>query len=108
VKLYVCWGTFQVPLAREHPCRDALLALEKAEYEPEVVKAHSYGALPRALQTPTRKKIEDATGSPWVPALEKDDGDWISGAGEIIEWASANPAGGAPPVAAVGDTGQAG
>lgn len=90
MKLYVCWGTFQVPVVREHPCRDALLALEAAGFEPEVVKAHSYGALPRALQTPTRKRIEDATGSPWVPALEADDGQWISGSEEIVEWASRN------------------
>jgi hypothetical protein len=90
MKLYVCWGTFQLPLAREHPCRDALLALQEAGHEPEVIKAHSYGALPRALQTPTRKKIQDATGSPWVPALETDDGQWISGSSEIAEWAEAN------------------
>jgi len=90
MKLYVCWGTFQVPLAREHPCRDALLALEQAGFEPEVLKAHSYGALPRALQTPTRKRIEEATGSPWVPALETDAGQWISGSEEIAEWASQN------------------
>jgi hypothetical protein len=101
MKLYVCWGTFQIPLAREHPCRDALIALEEAGYDPEVVKAHSYGALPRALQTPTRKKIEDATGSPWVPALETGDGQWISGSDEIIKWASENPAaaGASDPVA---------
>jgi hypothetical protein len=98
MKLYVCWGTFQVPVVREHPCRDALIALEEAGYEPEVVKAHSYGALPRALQTPTRKRIEDATGSPWVPALETDDGTWISGTEEIVAWASSNPASGAAAV----------
>ena len=57
-----------------------------------MVKAHSYGALPRALQTPTRKKIEDATGSPWVPALETDDGDWISGSAEIEAWAASQAA----------------
>jgi hypothetical protein len=86
---------------RDHPCREALLALQAAGFEPEVVKAHSYGALPRALQTPTRKRLEDETGSPWVPALEFDDGTWISGSGEIIAWAAANsPAGQAPEAAA--------
>jgi hypothetical protein len=93
MKLYVCWGTFKLPLGREHPCREALLVLQEKGFEPEVVNAHSYGALPRALQTPTRKRIEDATGSPWVPALETDDGQWISGSEEIAEWASSNAAG---------------
>ncbi len=90
MKLYVCWGTFQVPLGREHPCRDALLALEEAGFKPEVVKTHSFGAVPRALQTPKRKLVEDATGSSWVPALETDQGEWISGSGEIAAWASEN------------------
>ena len=85
----MCWGTFQVPGARQHPCRDALIALEEAGFEPEVVKARSLGPLPRPLQTATRKLVEDNTGSPWVPALETDDGTWISGSGEITEWASA-------------------
>jgi len=87
MKLYVCWGTFQVPGAREHPCRLAWEALLDADYEPEVIKAHSVGLLPRALQTPTRKLVEDKTGSPWVPALETDDGEWISGSGNIVAWA---------------------
>ena len=88
MKLYVCWGTFQVPGAREHPCREAFLALEKAGFEPEVEKVHSVGFIPRALQTSGRKHVEDATGSPWVPALETDEGEWISGSAEIIDWAA--------------------
>ena len=87
MKLYVCWGTFQVPGVREHPCKVAYDALVQADLEPEVIKAHSVGLMPRALQTKTRKKVEDATGSKWVPALETDDGEWISGSGEIVAWA---------------------
>ena len=86
-KLYVCWGTFQVPGAREHPCRIAHEALVAAGYEPEVVKAHSFGGLPRALQTGERKKVEDGTGSKWVPALETEEGEWISGSEKIVAWA---------------------
>lgn len=74
---------------REHPCRDALLALEAAGFEPEVVKTHGFGPLPRAVQTSGRKRVEDATGSAWVPALETDDGSWISGSKEIADWAGA-------------------
>ncbi len=87
MKLYVCWGTFQVPALREHPCKIAYDALVQADHEPEVIKTHSFGAMPRALQTSGRKLVEDATGSRWVPALETDDGEWISGSREIVAWA---------------------
>ncbi len=92
MKLYVCYGTFQVPLVREHPCRNAFLALKEAGLEPEVVKARGFGPLPMAAQTSTRKMIKEQTGSAWVPALETDDGEWISGSAEIIEWASQHAA----------------
>ena len=91
MKLYVCWGTFGVPF-HEHPCREAMLALEKAGFDPEVVKAHGLGPLPMALQTPTRKMIKQETGSQWVPALETDEGEWVSGSAEIIDWAAEHAA----------------
>jgi len=72
---------------REHPCRIAYEALVSANFEPEVIKTHSWGALPRALQTPGRKVVEDGTGASWVPALETDSGEWISGTSEIVAWA---------------------
>lgn len=87
MKLYVCWGTFQVPVVREHPCKIAYDALIQADFEPEVIKTYSSGAIPRALQTSGRKIVEDGTGSKWVPALETDDGEWISGSREIVAWA---------------------
>ncbi len=76
-----------MPGVREHPCKVAYDALVQADFEPEVVKTHSVGLMPRALQTSGRKKVEDATGSKWVPALETDDGQWISGSSEIVAWA---------------------
>ncbi len=87
MKLYVCWGTSQVPGVREHPCKVAHDALLQADFQPEVVKVRSFGAMPRALQTGGRKLVEDATGSKWVPALETDEGEWISGSREIVAWA---------------------
>ena len=87
MKLYVCWGTFQVPLVREHPCRIAYEALVRAEQEPEVIKTHGWGAMPKALQSSGRKLVEEKTGSAWVPALETDDGEWISGSQNIVAWA---------------------
>ena len=95
MKLYVCWGTFNVP-AHEHPCRVALLALEDAGFEPEVIKARGLGPLPMAAQTSTRKMIKEKTGSPWVPALETDDGEWISGSREIADWAAGHGRDAAP------------
>lgn len=39
------------------------------------------------LQTKRRKLVEQSTGSPWVPALQTDEGQWISGSEDIIAWA---------------------
>lgn len=79
-----------MPLVREHPCRIAFQALEDAGFEPEVIKARGAGPLPMALQTSTRKRVKEQTGSPWVPALETDEGQWISGSQEISDWAAEN------------------
>lgn len=87
MKLYVCWGTFQVPGAREHPCRIAYEALLQAGHQPEVVKTYSWGAMPGALQTKGRRTVEEGTGSSWVPALRTGDGEWVSGTKEIVAWA---------------------
>ena len=92
MKLYVCWGTQQVPGMREHPCKIAYEALLDADQVPEVVKVHSWGALPRVLQTSGRKLVEDQTGKKWVPALETDEGEWISGSSEIVAWAEQHAA----------------
>ncbi|MCW3015114.1 MAG: hypothetical protein JWO02_2206 [Solirubrobacterales bacterium] len=91
MKLYVCWGTFPTPL-HEHVCHTAHAALKAAGHAPEVVHAHSFGGLPSAIQTPTRKKVAANTGRYWVPALELDDGSWIGGTKKVVAWAQANPA----------------
>ena len=43
-----------------------------------------------------RREVKQLTGSYWVPALVTDDGTVIHGSREIIDWAVANPATGAP------------
>jgi hypothetical protein len=92
VKLYVCWGTFNIP-ARRHPCRDALDALKAAGYDPEVVKAYGFGAFPDALNaTPGRREVKQLSGQSWVPMLVTDDGDAIHNSKKIIAWAAAHPA----------------
>lgn len=90
MRLYVCWTTRDHP--GTHACADAHQALQAAGHEPEVVKARSFGGLPDAIQTSARLRVKEATGSKWVPALELDDGEWVSGSDEIIAWAEAHPA----------------
>lgn len=89
MRLYVCWGTFQVPGMRSHPCRNALHALQEAGYEPEVKKAYSSGALPDI--TPGRREVKRLSGQSWVPLLITDDGEAIGDSADIIAWARANP-----------------
>jgi len=86
MKLYVCWGTFQVPGARSHPCRNALLALRAAGHDPEVIRTHGFGALPDV--TPGRREVKRLTGQSWVPVLVTDEGQAIHDSAAIIDWAS--------------------
>ena len=93
VKLYVCWTTRELHLRPGgHPCANAYKALHEAGHDPEIEYAHSLGAIPGALQTPTRKKVKEHTGEHWVPALETDDAEWIGGSREIVAWAKQHPA----------------
>ena len=96
MKLYVCWGTFPVPLRPGgHPCANAYHALREAGHDPEVVKAYGLGTLPDALNGPKRAEVKRLTGKKWVPALVLDDGTAISDSKAIVAWAQANPAGSA-------------
>ena len=90
MKLYVCWGTFQVPLVREHPCRIAYLALKEAGHDPEVVK--SYGAAQLPDLTKGRREVKELSGESWVPLLVTDDGEVIGDSKAIAAWAQAHPA----------------
>lgn len=89
MKLYVCWGTFQVPGARSHPCRNAHAALKKAGYEPEVIRTYGWGALPDI--TPGRREVKRLSGESWVPLLVTDDGEVVQETERIIAWAEAHP-----------------
>lgn len=91
MKLFVCYGDWTQPiLGHKHPCGEAHQALLDAGYDPEVVKVYGFGPLPMWLQ-PRRRQVVDLTGSPWVPALELDDGTGIGDSKAIIAWARANP-----------------
>ena len=93
MKLYVCYTTRELHIRRGgHPCANAYKALRAAGHDPEVVHALSLGAMPRPLQTGTRKKVHEHTGKYWVPALETDDGEWVGGSQNIVQWAEEHPA----------------
>lgn len=91
VKLYVCWGTSQVPGVRRHPCKVAYEALQEAGYAPDVVKAYGYGPLPDI--TRGRREVRRLSGQSWVPLLVTDDGEAIGDSEAIVAWAQAHPAG---------------
>lgn len=89
MKLYVCYGTFQAPLVREHPCKIAADALREAGHEPEVVRTYGFGGLPDL--TPGRREVKRLSGQSWVPVLVTGDGEVVSGSREIADWAAAHP-----------------
>jgi hypothetical protein len=95
IKLYVCYTrrNVHIPLVHQHSCAKAYEALRFAGHDPEVVHAYSFGGVPGALQTPQRKRVREHTGSYWVPALETDSGEWISGSETIVDWAERHPVG---------------
>jgi glutathione S-transferase len=94
MKLYVCWGTFQIPRPGGHPCHNAAVALKEAGWDPEVKKVYGWDVLGTTLN-PTRGEIRELTGQNSVPVLVTDDGEVIQESRRIVEWARANPAAGA-------------
>lgn len=95
MRLYVCYGTFlPAPRPGGHPCGKANQALERAGWQPEVVRTYGFGALPDFMN-PTRRKVRELTGNNWVPVLETDNGDVVQGSDRIVAWAKNNPAAGA-------------
>jgi hypothetical protein len=93
MKLYVCYTSKELHLpGHGHSCANAHKALEAAGHDPEVIRTYSFGGMPAALQTKSRKLVKEKTGSYWVPALETDDGEWIGGSEQIVAWAEQHPA----------------
>jgi hypothetical protein len=93
MKLYVCYGTFRASTTPRsgHPCRIAHRALLKAGWEPHVVRAYGWGALPELFnKSRGRREVRELTGNHWVPALVTDEGEVVQGSAEIVAWAGAN------------------
>jgi hypothetical protein len=92
MRLYVCWGTFGIPLLG-HPCGLAHDALTAAGHEPEVIRAYGWAPLPDALnRTRGRREAKQLSGGDTVPVLVTDGDEIITGSKEIASWAAANPA----------------
>jgi glutathione S-transferase len=102
MRLFVCWNTGVGPFGDGgHPCGKAYRALRDAEYEPEVVKARGFGALPDALfnRTQGRRAVRELTGASTVPVLVADDGEVVADSAAIVAWAAAHPSSPAHPPA---------
>jgi hypothetical protein len=96
MKLYICWGTFQVrPRPGGHPCHNAYEALREAGYEPELIKSYGLTLLPDAIfnRTAGRQEAKRLTGDSTVPMLITDHGEVIKDSKKIVGWARRNPAG---------------
>ena len=87
MKLYVCYGTFAS--ADRHPCAKALIALQAAGHDPEVVR--TYGCFGTDRFFAGRREVKRLTGSYEVPTLLLDDGAIIDGSDNIADWASRHP-----------------
>ena len=95
MKIYVCWDERpKHPILGDHACGLAHKALVDAGYDPDVVRARGWTVLPQFLNNSTgRREVRELSGgNDEVPALVLDDGKFIQGSKEIIEWAGANPA----------------
>lgn len=78
------------PLA--HPCGRAMKALDEAghEYEWKKVKGGIFKAWTWPSRARDRAEVEQLSGQRGVPILVLDDGEVITGSGDIVRWARAN------------------
>lgn len=95
MKLYVCYDFLKnvrtTGRPGGHPCGNAHKALKDAGHRPEIEAVHGLGLAP-FNRTEGRRKIQEMTGSTWVPVLETDTGELISDSKRIIAWAADHPA----------------
>ena len=97
MKLYVCYGTFELPYMKGgHPCRRAYVALAEAGHRPEV--SRTYGCV-LDERFKGRREVKALTDNYLVPTLVLDDGTVIDDSTNIVAWARENPSGRPPPSA---------
>ena len=99
--LYTCSlkkaaGGLPAPLG--HPCGRAAKALDDAGhgYEIKTVKGGSLRPWTWPSRARDRAEVEQLSGQRAVPILVLDDGEVISGSGEIVSWARRQPGRAAP------------
>jgi len=90
--LYTCsfektGGGLPTPFA--HPCGRAAKALDDAgyDYEIKIVKGGNLRVWTLPNRARDRAEVEELSGQRAVPILVLDDGEVISGSGQIVEWA---------------------
>lgn len=90
--LYTC-GTKTMGPAFAHPCAKAGNALKDAGYEYELKTVGGYRLMPWTWRSreKDRAEVKKLSGQTAVPILVLDDGEVISGSGEIAKWAKEHP-----------------
>jgi glutathione S-transferase len=93
VVLYTCGQKKRGP-GFAHPCAKAAKALDAAGYRYELKTAGSYRLMPWTWghREEDRTEVRELSGQNLVPILVLDDGEVISGSGEIARWAGEHPA----------------
>jgi glutathione S-transferase len=88
MKLYTC-GQRDKQASLGHPCGRAARALREAGHEFEIEEVEGYRLLPWTRRG-KREEIRRISGQENVPVLVLDDGEVISGSGDVARWARAN------------------
>jgi glutathione S-transferase len=92
VILYTCGQKTMGP-GFAHPCAKAGNALEAAGYDYEIKTVGGYRMMPWTWgrRERDRAEVKKLSGQSSVPILVLDDGEVISGSGEIADWAQEHP-----------------
>lgn len=88
--LYVCAQKKAAPAL--HPCGKAAKALDHAghSYDLKVVRGYRMAPWTWPQRKRDRAEVRELSGSDEVPILVLDDGEVISGSGDIATWANEN------------------
>ncbi len=93
MELYTCGVKGNGP-GFAHPCARAVSALDDAGYEYVLKTVGGYRLMPWTWRkrNAERQEIERLSGTKEVPILLLDDGEVVSGSGDIARWAKEHPA----------------